>query len=239
MSQETLATSQKASPAAKQAIHQSSPQYWDSMVTDFDAIYSGETRTKIGVMLDKWLRRDIFDRVTETVNIVNKLGKNQRVIDVGCGTGRLGVPLAKAGHYVLGVDFSEEMLEKARAITRQAGVADKCEFMQGDMVDSTPAALRGQYFDAAVALGVFDYISDALPMLKQMASFQPKKIIVSLPREGTLRSYIRRLRYKVQGLDCPLYFYTPKQISGFGKALGAKHTSHYIMGELHFTVFDM
>jgi SAM-dependent methyltransferase len=40
-----------------------------------------------------------------------------RLLDLGCGTGRLLVPFAKRGYGVLGVDLSEEMLALARAKT--------------------------------------------------------------------------------------------------------------------------
>jgi SAM-dependent methyltransferase len=36
-----------------------------------------------------------------------------RLIDLGCGTGRLLVPFAQRGYWVLGVDLSEEMLRQA------------------------------------------------------------------------------------------------------------------------------
>src|SRR5262245_45113729 len=46
-----------------------------------------------------------------------------RLIDLGCGTGRLLLPFARRGHWVLGVDLSEEMLQVAAAKARAAGVA--------------------------------------------------------------------------------------------------------------------
>jgi len=36
-----------------------------------------------------------------------------RLLDLGCGTGRLLVPFAQRGYWVLGVDLSEEMLKQA------------------------------------------------------------------------------------------------------------------------------
>ena len=45
-----------------------------------------------------------------------------RLIDLGCGTGRLLIPFARRGHWVLGVDLSEEMLRVAGAKARAAGV---------------------------------------------------------------------------------------------------------------------
>ena len=45
-----------------------------------------------------------------------------RLIDLGCGTGRLLIPFARRGHFVLGVDLSEQMLAVARAKATAEGV---------------------------------------------------------------------------------------------------------------------
>ena len=39
---------------------------------------------------------------------------NETILDMGCGTGALAVPLAKAGHSIIAADFSEGMLDKLR-----------------------------------------------------------------------------------------------------------------------------
>jgi SAM-dependent methyltransferase len=46
-----------------------------------------------------------------------------RLLDLGCGTGRLLVGFAARGHAVLGVDLSQPMLEVARTKATAAGVA--------------------------------------------------------------------------------------------------------------------
>src|SRR5512137_1057906 len=51
--------------------------------------------------------------------------KGGRVLDIGSGSGRLAIELAKAGgntFKITGLDLSREMLEKARRNARQAGV---------------------------------------------------------------------------------------------------------------------
>jgi SAM-dependent methyltransferase len=57
------------------------------------------------------------------------------IVELGVGTGRLAVPLAAAGHAVLGVDDDPAMLERARQRAVRAGtaVADRLTFVQADM----------------------------------------------------------------------------------------------------------
>ncbi len=53
-----------------------------------------------------------------------------RILDIGCGTGRHTVEMAKRGYLVTGVDLSESMLAMAREKAALAGVTP--EFLQGD-----------------------------------------------------------------------------------------------------------
>lgn len=43
-----------------------------------------------------------------------RYGKPRRIVDLGCGTGKLAIPLAEAGYRVLGIDLSPDMLAVAR-----------------------------------------------------------------------------------------------------------------------------
>ncbi len=54
------------------------------------------------------------------------------LLELGCGTGRLLLPLALAGHRVTGVDLSPDMLGRAEAKTAAAGVAKRVTLLQGD-----------------------------------------------------------------------------------------------------------
>jgi SAM-dependent methyltransferase len=63
-----------------------------------------------------------------------------RVLELGCGTGRLTVAIAQNGIDIVGVDLSESMLEAARRKARAAGV--EVPFIHADMRDLN---LDGQF----------------------------------------------------------------------------------------------
>jgi SAM-dependent methyltransferase len=69
------------------------------------------------------------------------------VLDLGCGTGRHSVELARRGYEVTGVDLSEAMLERARrrAVDRAAG---RTAFVRGDI----QTVQLGMRFDAVVSM---------------------------------------------------------------------------------------
>jgi len=69
------------------------------------------------------------------------------ILDMGCGTGRHAVELAKRGHQVTGVDLSSRMLSQAEKVAKEAKV--NVEWIQ---VDAT-SFISDRLFDAAICLG--------------------------------------------------------------------------------------
>jgi len=55
------------------------------------------------------------------------------VVELACGTGRITIPVARAGVAVIGVDASAGMLEVARERAAAAGVAELVDLRQGDL----------------------------------------------------------------------------------------------------------
>jgi SAM-dependent methyltransferase len=55
------------------------------------------------------------------------------VMDLGSGDGRLVIAAAKRGARALGVEYEQEMVSLARRNAAAAGVADRAQFIQGDM----------------------------------------------------------------------------------------------------------
>jgi SAM-dependent methyltransferase len=69
-----------------------------------------------------------------------------KLVDLGCGTGRLCLHFAAKGYECVGVDLSEEMLAKAR----EAASGFAIEFLRANLVD--PSLLEGERFDYAACL---------------------------------------------------------------------------------------
>lgn len=80
--------------------------------------------------------------------IIEELGltPGSRILDMGCGTGRHAVELARHGYKVTGVDISSRMLAEAEKAARKANV--KVVWIHADATKFTPTSS----FDAAVCL---------------------------------------------------------------------------------------
>ena len=58
------------------------------------------------------------------------------VIDLGSGDGRNVIAAAKRGARALGVEYNPDMVDLAKRIAEKEGVAEKAEFVQGDMYEA-------------------------------------------------------------------------------------------------------
>ena len=77
---------------------------------------------------------------------VFQLGPGSSVLDVGCGTGRHSVELARRGYQVTGIDFSAGMLAVARQKAEQVGV-------HVDWIEADVTTFRfDKLFDAAICM---------------------------------------------------------------------------------------
>lgn len=84
----------------------------------------------IAALYDPWSRS-----VTEDVDfyVAEARKSGGPVVELGVGTGRIAVPVARAGIRVIGVDDSEGMLAVCRARAREAGVSDLLDLRVGDL----------------------------------------------------------------------------------------------------------
>lgn len=60
-------------------------------------------------------------------------GVPRTVLDAGFGTGRNALYLAKLGHIVTGITNDPTEIETAQDLAAEAGIADRCNFMYGEL----------------------------------------------------------------------------------------------------------
>jgi SAM-dependent methyltransferase len=90
-------------------------------VSEYDAIAE---------LYDPWSRsvtEDIAFYVEEAVRVRGP------VVELGVGTGRIAIPIARAGRRVIGVDSSAGMLAVCRREAERSGVADRVDLRRGDL----------------------------------------------------------------------------------------------------------
>jgi SAM-dependent methyltransferase len=87
---------------------------------------------EIARFYDPWSRS-----VTEDIGfyVDEAVASGGPVVELAVGTGRVAIPIAKAGIDVIGIDASPGMLAVARAAAEVAGVEDRIELRLGDLRD--------------------------------------------------------------------------------------------------------
>jgi SAM-dependent methyltransferase len=81
------------------------------------------------------------------------LAPGSRVVDGGCGTGRVGTELARRGHHVVGVDVDASMLAEARR------AAPALTWIEADLLDLGPDDVGGPVDLVVLAGNVVVYLT--------------------------------------------------------------------------------
>jgi len=203
--------------------------FWDAEQEAFDSIYS---RKKSGFQnfLDSVFRKDMYERYEFTMKHSEPI-KGRSFLDVGCGTARYSVEYAKRGAArVVGLDISDSMIDASKKHAAGNGVADICEFLKVELFQYKPE----KKFDVTIGIGLFDYVSEPLPLIKSMAALTSDRVILSFPRLFTWRAPVRKIRLGLR--KCDVYFFTRKQIHNLMKDAGFARVEIEKVGKLFCVV---
>jgi len=189
-------------------------RYFDRHAARFDSIYhEGQPLQRA---LNRTFRKAIYERFAIAFEQAEPLA-GKTVLDIGCGSGRYAVEFARRGAArVVGVDYAPGMLSLAREYASENGVADRCEFIQGDFTTQ----MIDQRFDVVIAIGVFDYQDKPVEFLRKMAQHGRGRIIATFPGRSLIRMPLRKLRYWFG--NCPVLFYREQDVRDIGTKAGLR-----------------
>lgn len=203
--------------------------YWNREADVFQRIYTHQ-KSAFSNFLDSVFRKDMYDRFVFTIENCKPI-EGRTFLDVGCGNGLYSRELAKKGaERVVGIDIADTMIRLCKDAAKRDGVDDRCEFLLTDLLAYEPATT----FDVSFGIGLFDYVSDPLPVLRKMREVSADKAILAFPRFWTWRAPIRKLRLMLRG--CPVYFYTRAKVNRLCKEAGFGRVEITRVGKLHCVV---
>jgi len=178
-------------------------RYWSDRASAFDHLYALPPLERL---LNRILRQAVYQRFALTLEHAGDL-QGKRVLDIGCGSGRYAVELARGGAAeVVGIDFSAEMLRLAEELAAREGLADRTRFVRADFDEfDDPAG-----FDVVIAIGFFDYVPDPAAALAHARALTRGRFLASFPAPAFPRALLRRIRYGRRGVR--LTFYRPDEV---------------------------
>jgi SAM-dependent methyltransferase len=204
-------------------------KYWNNEADAFQRIYT-HRKSKLSNVLDNMFRKDMYERYVFTIKHCEPV-QDRTFLDVGCGNGLYSLELGRKGaRKVLGIDISEVMVGLCKDASDKENLSDRCQFVQTDLLaydDQTK-------FDVSFGIGLFDYISDPLPVLKKMRELTTDKVILAFPRFWTWRAPVRKVRLNARG--CDVFFYTQTRIKELLDQAGFKRHEVYKVGKLHCVI---
>lgn len=175
-------------------------------------------------LLNSVMTAGLHHRWRERAVDLARVGPGSRVLDVATGTGDLAIELARRvspGGEVVGSDFSEAMLERARAKSKPAGA--ELRFEWGDALD-LPFA-DGAFDAATVGFGARNFSDLARGLAEMVRVVRPGGRVVVLeftsPTRAPLSLFYRLWFDRVVPLlgalvgDSDAYTYLPNSVKRF------------------------
>jgi len=161
-----------------------------------------------------WIRRrGLQFRMQTALRLIGN-PQGMCILDIGCGTGRLLIELAKKGAEVWGIELSKEALSVAKKNAEEAGVTSRTHFLQGDICqENTPIPNA----DVWVALGLIEYIPSPHAVLNRVRRIPrfifsvPKQISWEIPFRLINRTLLKTTKF---------YAYRKKQVLDMLRQVG-------------------
>ena len=201
--------------------------FFSDYAEDFDSIYGdGKPRNLFNRITDKLFRQSMYERYKRTIDFLTN-SDVKTVLDVGCGSGRYSLDLAKNGMIVTGVDLAQKMLNIAQSNSQKAGFENNT-YIVGSYFD----VKIDKKHDAAILMGLFDYISNPEELFVKLKRDTGKYILASFPKPGGVLGWQRKIRYNMR--NCQLFYYSKESLE---ELMSASDISNYEIQDNHREYF--
>lgn len=148
-----------------------------------------------------------YEMVFDYVANVLKAPENSLILDAGCGAGAHAMRLARRGFSVVAADFSDSVLEMAKANLQAAGMQDQIRLQHENLLS---LSFPDETFDAILVWGVLMHIPDVEKAVAELTRVLKKggSLIVSEGNMYSLQSVAERTRCRLTGKHYAIGKYT-------------------------------
>ncbi|WP_232718714.1 class I SAM-dependent methyltransferase [Bacillus sp. FJAT-45037] len=195
---------------------------FDSLVSFFD----GMARTV-------WL-----GQIHDELKNMSKTWENKKIVDIGCGTGRLLTRGIKEAKRLVGVDLSPQMIEAAMELFKQEQASEKSKFM---IADAYKLPFSDDEFDVALSTCVMFLLPEPekginemlrvtqsngeIVMLNPNVAMNPERA-VAYAELHKMSGFEKETLVKWSNVSTRRHRYTEEELTTLLTDLGAKQVIH-------------
>ena len=157
--------------------------------------YPGLVRERLGFILEQ------LDAACEAQK---RPRDNFHVLDAGCGTGKLSLPLAAAGYRVTALDNGQASLD----FLQQHNRWDHLKTIRFDLIHGDYASLDGGW-DAIIVAAILEHLADPVTVLRQLVErARPGCLVLGeVPNDRGAAEAAHDIRARVKGILGQTSFY--------------------------------
>lgn len=162
--------------------------------------------------------------------IIDLIGTNNFVLDLGCSTGRLSEAIKNKGNIVYGVELNPYNAEKAKSVCNKVFI--------GSIESIEQFSLKNDSFDVIILADVLEHLSNPESTLKSIRKFLKKDgfIIVSLPNVAHIYVRIKLLLGKFDYGPVGILDKTHLKFFTYKSALNLLIDSGYAIEDVRITI---
>jgi len=138
---------------------------------------------------EEWKKKILYDHTWQTnmeaIVRYGEINDGEKILDVGCGWGRILVGLRKffPHSYLVGIDIIPQLLERAKKVIKEEiGNLDKLELLVAD-IDQLP--FQDDTFDKVIAIRILQYVPDPYYSLNELKRVTKKggRVVITVPNK--------------------------------------------------------
>lgn len=141
-------------------------------------------------LYEKWLQSPVGKAmdgfVQALIPVLLSPHKNDKILDIGCGTGNQLLSLSRLGFDLSGVDASPGMVEIAKG-----RLGNRCELKPG-LAEDLP--FSDNEFDIALLINTLEFLDDPLTALKEAGRVARKKVLICVINSLSLNNLGARIQ---------------------------------------------
>jgi ubiquinone/menaquinone biosynthesis C-methylase UbiE len=126
--------------------------------------------------------------------ILDNIEKTDKILEAGCGRGKINFKLADLGYNITGVDFSQGLIEQCVSFSKENEIAAITKFNVGDI---TCLPYKTSSFDVYMSFGVIEHFKkkDQEEIIKEAKRILKKggRVVITVPNAYTPNVFSRFL----------------------------------------------